>query len=311
MLNIALLVSETDALVDGNYLRFANELNHRGIDVTLCLVDSLSLNQSDVTASGFKVITALKDRDPFPALERHSLKDFSHLWVLSLGFRHSFLDKLQLLYSVADQVQIINSLDAIMHLKSKYFLASKPDIFKYPESYASSNPDELYEVLATGDRWIAKPPAGSLGRDVFLLGAGDPNARVILENLCGPDRNQFVLLQAYVPEIGEGEKRVLFAGGNVIGQYLRIAVADHRTNIMQGARSEPCDLMPFEAQYCQELGQFLKTFGAEFVGLDLAFPWIIEFNVINPGGLLTILELTGQDLSASIISEMGFIKPGS
>ena len=97
----------------------------------------------------------------------------------------------------------------------------------------------------------------------------------------------------------------------MIGQYLRVAVADHRTNIMQGARSEPCDLTPIETEYCQELGQFLKAFGAEFVGLDLAFPWIIEFNVINPGGLVTILELTGQDLSASIISEIGFITPGS
>jgi glutathione synthase len=311
MLKIALLVAETDTLTDGNYLRFANELNNRDINVTLCLIDSISLHQSDVTVSGFEVITPLKDGDPFPMLRNHSLSDFSHLWVLSLGFRHSFLDKMQLLYSVADKVRIINSLDAIMHLKSKYFLASKPELFKYPESYASTNPDELFEVLGSGDRWIAKPPAGSLGRDVFLLDARDPNARVILEYLCGPDQNQFVLLQAYVPEIGQGEKRVLFAGGKVVGQYLRIATVDHRTNIMQGARSEPCDLTPSEIQYCQELGQFLKAFGAEFVGLDLVFPWIIEFNVINPGGLLTILELTGQDLSATIISEIGFIKPGS
>ena len=311
MLNIALLVAETDTLVDGNYLRFANELHNRDIDVTICLIDSISLHQSDVTVSGFEVIAPLEDGDPFPALQRHSLRDFSHLWILSLGFRQSFLDKMQLLYSVPDKVRIINSLDAIMHLKSKYFLASKPDLFKYPESYASTNPDELYGILGSGDRFIAKPPAGSLGRDVFLLGARDPNARVILENLCGPDRNQFVLLQAYLPEIEQGEKRVLFAGGKVIGQYLRIAVADHRTNIMRGARSEPCDLTPLETEYCQQLGQFLKTFGAEFVGLDLAFPWIIEFNVINPGGLLTIDELTGQDLCSRIISEIGFIKPGS
>ena len=147
MLNIALLVAGTDALADGNYLRFANELNNRDINVTLCLIDSISLHRSDVSVSGFEVINAIKDGDPFPALRRHSLSDFSHLWVLSLGFRHSFLDKMQLLYSVANQVQIINSLDAIMHLKSKYFLASKPDLFKYPESYASSNPDELYEEV--------------------------------------------------------------------------------------------------------------------------------------------------------------------
>ncbi len=310
-LNIAFLIADTDTFIDGNYLRFANELLSLDINITICLVDSISLHHSDVTANGFKVSTRLNDGDRFPVLTRHSLVEFSHLWVLSLGFRHSFLDKMQLLYSIDDKVRIINSLDAIMHLKSKYFLASKPELFKYPESFASTNPDELYEILCTGDRWITKPPAGSLGRDVYLLSATDPNARVILENLCGPDRNQFALLQAYVPEIEQGEKRVLFAGGKVVGQYLRIAVADHRTNLMQGAKSEPCELTTDEAAYCRKLGSFLKEFGADYVGLDLVFPWIIEFNVINAGGLLTIEELTGQDLSSTIISEIGFIKAGS
>lgn len=311
MKNIALLVAETDALTDGNYLRFANEFLKRDVNVSICLIDSISLHQSNVMVSGFKVNTELKDGNPFPKLNRLSLEDFSHLWILSLGLRSSFLDKMQLLYSIDDKVRIINSLDAIMHLKSKYFLASKPHLFKYPESFASTDPDELFEVLGTADRWIAKPPAGSLGRDVFLLSARDPNARVILESLCGPDRNQFTLLQAYVPEIERGEKRVLFAGGKVVGQYIRTAVADHRTNLMQGAKAGSCELTPDEAAYCNELGAFLKGFGADFVGMDLAFPWIIEFNVINPGGLLTIAELTGHDLSSTIISEIGFIKTGS
>lgn len=311
MLNIALMVAETDTLTDGNYLRFANELLARDISVTVCLIDSISLMRSSVFASGFKVNSTLEAGDTFPGLSQFLLEDFSHLWILSLGLRASFLDKMQLLYPLSDTVQIINSLDAIMHLKSKYFLASNPDLFKYPESYASTNPDELYEILKSRDRWIVKPPAGSLGRDVFLLSAGDPNARVILENLCGPEQNQFALLQSYVPEIEQGEKRVLFAAGKVVGQYLRIAATDHRTNLMQGARSKPCDLTRDEAAYCRKLGQFLKEFGADFVGLDLAYPWIIEFNVINPGGLLTIEELTGRDLSSRIIIEMGFIEAGS
>ena len=182
---------------------------------------------------------------------------------------------MQLLYSINDRVRIINSLDEIMHLKSKYFLASRPELFRYPTTYASNNPAELYQIIEQGGRWIAKPPAGSLGREVFLISNEDANARVILETLCGPDNDQYTLLQAYVAEIEQGEKRVLFAGGKPVGQYRRIAETDHRTNIMQGARSEACKLTKEEANYCEKLGAFLKDFGAELVGLDLAYPWII------------------------------------
>ncbi len=311
MLKIALLVAGTDSLEDGNYLRFANELLNRSIDVSVCIMDTLSLTGSAIEIRGFKVTRVLADGASFPNLATCSLESFSHIWILSLGFRASFLDKYQLLFSLNEDTRFVNSLDAIMHLKSKYFLASKPDLFKYPVSFASSNPDVLRSVLATGDQWIAKPPAGSLGRDVYLIKRDDPNANVILESLCGSERDQFALLQAYVPEIEQGEKRVIFAAGKVVGQYLRLANKDHRTNVMQGAKTEPCELTADETAYCERLGVFLKAFGAGFVGLDLAFPWIIEFNVINPGGLLTIAGLTGNDLTGTILDELGFIESGS
>ncbi len=308
---IAFLIAKTDSLVDGNYLRFGNELRARGFTVTFCLVDSISMYGSNVMARGFTLDQEVTDGDAFPALDTFDLTAFSHLWLLSLGLRRNFLDKMQLLYSINDKVRIINSLDAIMHLKSKYFLASQPEQFKYPTTHASTDPTELYQIILQGGRWIAKPPAGSLGREVFLISKEDANARVILETLCGPDNDQYTLLQAYVAEIEQGEKRVLFAGGKPVGQYRRIAETDHRTNIMQGARSEACELTKEEANYCKKLGAFLKDFGAELVGLDLAYPWIIEFNVINPGGLLTIEELTGQDLTATIVDELGFVMADS
>ncbi len=303
---IALMIAETDTIIDGNYLRFGNELSARGNDVTFCLIDTLSLHQSRVTAKGFNAIHPLKDGDPFPSTGDHLLEDFQTIWILSLGFRSSFLDKMQLLFSINHKVRLVNSLDTIMHLKSKYFLASKPELFKYPESFASANPDKLFEIISKGGQWIAKPPAGSFGREVFFLNREDPNARVILQTLCGAEMDQFTLLQKYVPEIERGEKRVLLAGGKPVGQYLRIADQDHRTNIMQGAHSEACELNDDEVTYCQQIGKYFKEFGAEFVGLDLAYPWIIECNVINPGGLLTIEELTGQDLTKTILNEFTF-----
>jgi glutathione synthase len=200
---------------------------------------------------------------------------------------------------------LINSLEALMHFKSKYFLASHPEIFQYPKTYASTSPADLFNIIErAGGRWIAKPPAGSLGRDIFLLTAKDHNTRVILESMTGPESDQYCLIQAYVDEIGAGEKRVLIANGKPVAQYRRHSNSDHRTNVSAGATTELCDLTAEETHYCEQIGAFLAARGALYVGLDLAFPWVIEFNVVNPGGIQTIEAMGGQDPSTKIIDEI-------
>ena len=228
--------------------------------------------------------------------------DHDLVWVLSLGERSTFLDKMQLLYTLPNKTRLINSLDALMHLKSKYFLSSRPDIYPSPETHASPSASALEAIIKDkGGQWIIKPPAGSLGRDVFRVNHDDNNLPAILDHLCGPEDTNYTLIQRYVPEIESGEKRVLLAGGTVIGQYRRLAQGnDHRTNVSQGANTEACDLTPDEKTYCEKLAQDMMKRGAWFAGVDLAYPWLIEVNVVNPGGLATIEALTGKDLSPAV-----------
>jgi glutathione synthase len=314
MTRIAFLVSQTDNIVDDNYRRFANELLDQGHNIWLGFMDSLSMANSKVVAALFPVQTPLLVGAPFQTPMPQQLEEFDTLWILSLGLRRNFLDKYQMLYALEDHCRVINSLTAIMHFKSKYFLANHPTVFQHPALFASTDPGVLYQHIQSHQaqsqspvleqRWIVKPPAGSLGRSVFLLRANDPNCQVILETLTGNDNDEYCLLQPYVSEIEQGEKRVLIAGGVPVGQYLRRAAKDHRTNLMQGADIVACDLTAEEQQYCETIGEFLRAQGVEFAGLDLAYPWVIEFNVINPGGLLTIEQLTGAQLCKAIIKQI-------
>lgn len=302
-MQVCLLIAVSEAIEESNYLRLGNELLRRGFNVTCCFMDSLGMTGSQITTNGFAVDRTLIDGQPFPESKLVSLAEFDAVWTLTLGMRHSFLDKMQLLKCLEQDCRLINSVDALIHLKSKYFLANWQDVFQYPKTYSSTDPLHLENVIRDeGGQWIAKPPAGSLGRDIFLLSAEDPNLRVILETMTGPESDQYCLLQPYVEEIVQGEKRVLLAGGKPVGQYLRHASGDHRTNVSSGAKTELCELTPEEHRYCEQIGDFLVEQGAEFVGLDLAFPWVIEFNVVNPGGIHTILDLGGDDLSEKIIS---------
>ena len=306
MRKVAFFISkfEVDDTIS-NYSWIANELLRRGISVSLLLIDTLSLHKSQINASGWELANSTKAKLPFQQLVPFNLREFTDFWIFSLGARASFLDKYQLLYTSGFGVHFINSLEAIMHLKSKYYITNNTKVFRHPETYASTDADELLKIVeSSNNSWIAKPPAGSLGRDVFLLQPGNSNNRVILENLCGAKGDQYALVQKHISEIEYGEKRVLIAGANIVGQYKRLATGDHRTNLLRGARTEVCDLTPDETAYCKQIGAWLRGIGANYVGIDMVYPWVIEFNVVNPGGLTTIKKLTGEDLAPKILDQL-------
>lgn len=302
MARFALIINEEPVFEDGNNLRFAGLLaNTHGHAVDILLIDSLRLVDGRVTADGFAWESSLVVGSPFPASSPLNI-DHDIVWLLGLGDRASFLDKYQLLFALPDHCRLINSLDAVMHLKSKYFLASHSERFPNPPTWASSNADELIDIArSNGGEWIVKPPAGSLGVDVYRVSADDVALESTISQLCGPDNNRYTLLQHYVPEIESGEKRVLLAGGRVIGQYRRRSIEGKTTNMSQGAIAEECDLSDEERAFCERLAADILRMGCYFAGIDLAWPWLIEINVINPGGITTIEDLTGENLAPAAV----------
>ena len=186
MSRIALLIKATPQFEDDNYLRFAKCLS-RSHDITLIPVESLRLIDNQVCGghlswqSEFTTGMYLPDTDIKPI-------DHDLLWILSLGEQRSFLDKYQLLYALSKKVRVINSLEALMHLNSKYYLTTRPQAFPQPETHAGRNAAELAQIInSKGGMWIVKPPAGSLGRDVFLVNPSDTNLNSILEHMCGKE----------------------------------------------------------------------------------------------------------------------------
>lgn len=297
---VALLVAFKETLEDGNPIRFAGVMRARGLDVTVISVDSLRMRANQIVADGFSY-AGQSAGTAIPMLSTVAL-DHQLVWVHSLGKRQNFLDKTQLLQALPETSQVINSLNAIMYLKSKYLHAAFPKTFHAPETHASADPRELASIMRQhGGSWIIKPPAGSLGRDVFKLDADDLNVDALLANLCGVNEDQYTLLQRWVPEIEHGEKRVLLAGGQIVDQYQRFAEGDHRTNVSQGARVSHCELTSEEQALCESLAKETLKRGAYFAGLDLAYPWLIEVNVISPGGITTLETLTGVDHTEQVV----------
>lgn len=219
------------------------------------------------------------------------------IWVLSLGKQENFLDKVQLLQLAARTTTVINSPYALAFWHAKY-LPTQIDIagLKIPETLASRDKNQLWEqILKRGGDWVVKPPGGRGGENVCKLNTADKAAFYRL-----PDH--FHLVQRYIPSVSQGEKRVLLAGTNVIGQYLRVATDDFRTNLSQGGLPKLCSLNAAEQKAMRQLGALLLQQGIVFSGVDLCWPWLIEINIVSPGGLDTISALSGRDLSDTVLT---------
>ena len=303
-MSLLFLIHNTHDISDGNCLRLVNAALQRDLSVVIADIDTLSLHKHHIGAKGFPVSEPVSVGPRNEASELYFLSDFETIWILSLGKRDNFLDKIQLLRLAEKTTQLINSVDSLMFLKSKYSLAVYPEKFNYPESYASNNPLELLEIVESGGDWIAKPPAGSFGRKVFFLNKQTTNRLAILNLLAGSQSEQYTLLQRYVAEISGGEKRVLIANGSIIGQYLRTPALDHRTNLMQGGIPSCCSLTIDELNYCNQIADYLQENGALFAGIDLVFPFIIEINVLSPGGLATLEALGGPNHANKVINQV-------
>ncbi|MBN1580278.1 MAG: hypothetical protein JXA89_06215 [Anaerolineae bacterium] len=307
MKKVCFFINEAESLTLANCLLLANALVARGDEVSIGFLDSLTLVVDKIVGKVFKVEQHL---EPDYSLvdcrfEFANLADLDYVWVLGLGNRISFLDKIQLLWSLSSETRIINSVETLLFLHSKYYPCMLPDVFPSPETYASSDFEFLWNIYhQDGGIWIVKPPARSWGKDVFILRPNDTNARVILQNMTDYGSGQFCILQKYVPEIELGEKRVLLANGHIVGQYKRVANGDHRTNIHQGASPSVCELDSQEAALCERIGKHLIGVGTAFVGIDLVYPYVIEINVLSPGGMTTIMDLTGENLASQVVDHI-------
>ena len=222
---------------------------------------------------------------------KDSAEAFDLIWLLGFGRRVSYYDRTQLLRRL-DQRRFVNPVDAYTYLHGK--LPPAESLAEHlPESHAAASAHYLLQCLDDRTAWVLKPSGASFGRDVALI-RNDRGGRDAVRHLI--ERDGFAVLQRYVPAIEHGEVRCLLAGGAIIGCYRRLpAPADIRANLAAGGTAERHDLTESETMLAGKIARWLANSGIGFAAADLAWPYLIEINVANPGGLATLESLTGTD----------------
>jgi len=152
-----------------------------------------------------------------------------------------------------------------------------------PPTRVSRDATELRAFVAEHGEAVLKPLDGMGGRSIFRVRTGDPNLNVILETLTGGGR-ELALAQKFLPEITEGDKRILLVDGEPVPYCLaRIPQGDEfRGNLAAGGRGEGRPLSDRDRWIAAQVGPELKRRGMLFVGLDVIGDWLTEVNVTSP-----------------------------
>ena len=148
---------------------------------------------------------------------------------------------------------------------------------------------------------VVKPLHGNGGKAIMRIEADGTNLSAITE-LFGTVWPEPFMVQPFLPEVAEGDKRIVLVDGEFAGAINRKpGEGEFRSNLAQGGYAEATKLTAREEEICAAMGPELKARGMVFVGIDVfGGQWLTEINVTSPTGIVSIDAFNGTDTAARI-----------
>jgi glutathione synthase len=171
-----------------------------------------------------------------------------------------------------------------------------------PPTLVTREMSRLYEFLRIEKEIIVKPLDGMGGASIFRVSDGEANTNVIFETMT-QHQSRFIMAQRFVPEIRDGDKRVLLIDGEPVPYALaRVpAEGDARGNLAAGAKGVGVELGERERWIASEVGPVVRDKGLLFVGLDIIGEHLTEINVTSPTCIRELDAIYGLDIGAQLM----------
>ncbi|WP_309660580.1 glutathione synthase [Sphingomonas sp.] len=214
-------------------------------------------------------------------------------------FDLGYITATHLLERIQGESLVVNDPAAVRNAPEKLWVL---DFAQYmPPTALTRSLGFARKFLAEHGEAVLKPLHGNAGKAVFKIGRDDANLAPLMELFNATYREPHVL-QAFVPEVADGDKRIVLVDGEIAGAInRRPGAGEIRSNLAAGGTAEAADLTPIEREICAALGPELKRRGLLFVGIDvIGGKWLTEINVTSPTGIVAIDKFNGSDTPALI-----------
>jgi glutathione synthase len=195
-------------------------------------------------------------------------------------------------------VLIVNSPSSLRNANEKMFITHFPQCCA--SMLVSRDQNRLREFISRQKDVIVKPLDGMGGESIFRVTSNDTNLSVILETITHSN-TRTVMAQQFIPEISEGDKRILLVDGEAIPYALaRIpAKGETRGNLAAGGSGKGIKLDDHDRWICEQIGPTLREMGILFAGIDVIGKYLTEINVTSPTCIRELdrqyeLDIAGQ-----------------
>ena len=276
--------------------------HQRGHSVHFLGDGGITLHNGSFHFQTLKVVPQQNSTNPFPQRTPHKLndKEIDCVFIRSdPPFDSQYLLNTWLLDRLPARIPVINTPSGIRSANEKIWTTQFQGIV--PRTLIGRNRQEILDFLLLEKNIVVKPTDGFGGSSVFHIHVLDKNAKVILETMTH-HWTKDVVLQQYLQESQEGDKRILLLNGEALGAVLRMhAEDDHRNNFFAGGKPLATDINARDCEIIGLLKPELQKLGLYFVGIDIIGGYLIEVNVTSPTCLQEMNRLYGQKLEEKII----------
>ena len=210
-------------------------------------------------------------------------------------FDLAYITTTHLLERVHPNTLVVNDPAHVRNAPEKIFVNEFPDLM--PPTLITRDLAEIRAFRAEHGDIVMKPLYGHGGGAVFRVTRDDLNFGSLYDMFAVTFREQWVV-QAWLPAVKEGDKRIILVDGEFAGAVNRVPAPDDlRSNMVRGGSPKATDLTPRERHICERLGPHLRERGLLLVGIDVIGDYLTEINVTSPTGIRAVRNVGGPDIA--------------
>lgn len=284
------------------------EAQARNYKVYYCQLRDLDIEDGIACAScqSIRVKDQARDFHEFTStVERVQLNSFDIILMRKdPPFDMIYVYATYLLQHAADNgVLVVNNPQALRDANEKMYITHFPDLC--PATLVSMSHQQVKTFVKEKGTAVLKPLDSMGGSSIFKTYSDDPNLNVILETLMQNGRKP-VMAQEFIPDISEGDKRVLVVDGEIVPYMLaRIPSSeDFRGNLAQGGRGVPMPVGDRERKIIDRLSPDLRRRGILFAGIDVIGGHITEINITSPTCIRELDKEFGCNIAGTLFDAL-------
>ena len=293
-------VMGVDINADSSF-RLAEEAQARGHELFFYTPDQLAYQEGRITARGQDMTVQRVAGTPAVLGDEREvdLADFDVVWLRQdPPFDMHYITSTHLLDMLKGQALVVNDPFWVRNYPEKLLVLNFPDLT--PPTTIARDLQTIKAFKEIHGDVILKPLYGNGGAGVFRLDANDRNLASLHELFTGFSREPLIV-QKFLPDVSNGDKRVILVDGEPVGAINRVpAAGETRSNMHVGGRPEKIGLSERDLEICAAIGPLLREKGQIFVGIDVIGDYLTEINVTSPTGIQELERFDGGNIAEKV-----------